>query len=76
MAATPPFATKEPAADEAVEEEARAGEEAVDPLLVVGYTGRNVLAPDPPAAIDAEGATEPLAPVAVPGRANGTKTKC
>jgi len=34
MAATPPFATKEPAADEAVEEEAgvvaEAGEEAVD----------------------------------------------
>ena len=39
--------------------------------MVVGYTGRDVLAPDPPAAVDAEGVTEPLAPVAVPRRVNG-----
>ena len=61
MSATPPFATTEPAADEAVEEEAgivaEAGEEAVDPPLVVGYSERDVLALDPPAAVDAEGVT-------------------
>ena len=71
IAATPPFATKESAADEAVEEEAgvvavpevAAGEEAVDPPLVAGYAGMDPLAPDPLAPVDAEGATEPLAPV-------------
>ena len=82
IAATPPFATKEPAADEAVEEEAgivavarvapeEAGEEAVDPPVVVGYRGRVAPAPDPLAPVDPEGATEPLAPVAVAGRVNG-----
>jgi len=80
MAATPPFATKESAADEAVEEAgvvavpevaAEAGEEGVDPPLVAGYAGMDPLAPDPPAAVDAEGAIEPLAPVAVTGRVNG-----
>ena len=47
------------------------GRRAVDPPLVAGYASMDPLAPDPPAAVDAKGATEPLAPVAVTGRVNG-----
>ena len=69
-AATPPFATKEPAADEAVEEEAAevvgeagegAGEGAVDtPLVGELAVGMPMEAVDPPAALD-----PPVAPVSL-----------
>ena len=69
IAATPPFATKEPATDEAVEEVAEvvgeAGEEAVLAPSVVGFAV--VLAP---AAL-----AEPQTP-AVPDRVNGILLTC